>query len=234
MRVGLSAWLVLGMWLTGCGGWPYGDPSALEGTRPLAAELELEQPEPGPATCSQERLPVALDAETALGTAADVVRWVEGFHTGNLVWSANGNRTQITIDVWDVRAFSVSARRRGNSNNVSNSDVRCASYLELVVQAELASGDGRIFHGSELTLRVYGGIEAFATLYIAWDVLGDAYRAPNVTGRCFQGLHVKLLLGDSGFSGSLSHDFTQGHCDTTSDVHVSAPAGHWGPRWQSY
>jgi hypothetical protein len=192
----------------------------------------LEQPEPGEATCSQERLPVALDAETALGTAADVVRWVEGFHTGSLVWSGSGNRAQITIDVWDVRAFLVNARSIGG--NVSNSDVRCASYLELVTQAELASSDGRIFHGSELTLRVYGAVEAFGTLYIGWDVLGDVYRAPNVNGRCFQGLQVKLLLGDSGFSGSLSHDFTQGPCETTGDVHVPVLAGHWGPRWQSY
>jgi len=160
-----------------------------------------------------------------------VARWVEGFHTGNLIWSNNGSRTQVTIDVWDVRAFLIKSRRIGDSN-LNNGNIDCAHYLELVAAYELATGDGRIFQGGELTLRVYGGVEAFATVYFGYDVL--EHYAPTANGRCFQGLELKVLLGDSGFSGALSNDFTQGDCDGPADVHVRAPAAHWGTRWQSY
>jgi hypothetical protein len=233
MRAGLQVWTALLAALTGCGNWPYGDPTVPAGSGGLLEpEAEVEEPAPNGPACTQTRTPVALDAETEVGTAADVVHWVEGFHTGALIWSSTGNRTTITIDVWDVRAFFVKSQISAG-HIVNNSDASCATYLELVAQVELASGDGRIFYDTELTLRTYGAVEAFGMTYLAQDVVGAQY-APLVSGRCFQGLQLKLLLGDSGFSGSFSNDFTQGGCDVSSDVHVSAPAAHWGPRWQSY
>lgn len=232
LRLALLVCFAFAICLTGCGGWPYGDASVPSGSRLAEADVEVEPPLPTEAMCTQVRAGVALETETVAGSAADVVRWVEGFHTGSLIWSGNGNRTQVTIDIWDVRAFLVKAERTGNGSTLSNSDMRCATYLELVAAFEFATADKRISQSGELTLRAYGGVEAFGTLYFSYDAL-EPY-APVASNRCFQGLELKVLLGDTGFSGALSNDFTQGNCDGPADVHVRAPAAHWGPRWQSY
>jgi hypothetical protein len=70
-------------------------------------------------------------------------------------------------------------------------------------------------------------------VYVPWDALGDAY-APKIGGFCFQGLVIKVLLGDTGFSGSFSNDYTNGSCEAPSEQHNVRAAGHWGARWQSY
>jgi hypothetical protein len=231
MRHALFGWFVLGLWLTGCGNWPYGGTNPPSGL--IEPEVQIDDPVPSSPACIQQRLGVSLWEETELGIPNDVGRWVEGFHTGSLIWSSNGNRTTITLEAWDLRAFLVK-KKLSPGHVIDNGDLSCTSYLEITAQVELASHDGRIFQSGELTLRLYGGVEAFGTLYLSLDAL-DNY-TPAAKGRCFQGLEVKVLLGDTGFSGSLSNDFTQGACDPALEggAHVSTPAGHWGQRWQSY
>jgi hypothetical protein len=222
--------LALAACLSGCGNWPYGGPIP-QGAAIEPEGVELESPVPTGVACTQERTPVSLWEETELGVPYDVGRWVEGFHSSSLVWAATGARTLVTIDVWDLRATMIKSRTSAGVV-AGNADRTCASYLELIGQAELATADGRLLLNGELTMRIYGASEAFGAVYFAWDALADY--APTATGRCFQGLELKVLLGDSGFSGSLTHDFTYGACDQPTDKHAPVLAARWGTRWQSY
>lgn len=232
MRAGLQVWLMGALSLAACGNWPYGGLGEPEPQGLIEPEKQIAEPEPDDATCKELRVGIGYDTATEVGRAADSIHWVEGFHTGDLVWSNNGRHSRVTIDVWNVRPTLVRSRVN-QQRNVVNYDVTCATHIELVANVEFATDDGRIFYETELTLRAYGGVEAFGKTFLPWDVLGDHY-APVVNGRCFQGLELKVLLGDTGFSGALTNDFTQGACDNPSDKHLTAVAGHWGSRWQSY
>jgi hypothetical protein len=198
------------------------------------ADPNLEDPDPQipDEPCIEERHAVALSAETEVGVPEDLLPYVLGFHTGSLVWSNNGNRTWIDLEAWDARAFLIKSKPAA-TYIAENSARTCATRLELVVQMTLQTGDGRIQQAGELTLRAYGVVETFGSLYVAHDALGDAYH-PELRGLCFQGLQIKVLLGDTGFSGSFSNDYTQGGCEQPSEQHSLRGAGHWGTRWQSY
>jgi hypothetical protein len=205
----------------GCSTEPVPDPNVADPNPPVPDEV-----------CSEERREVALSAKTPVGVPDDLLPYVIGFHTGALIWSNNNNRTSIELEVWDVRAYFVESKP-GPEYMPDNNDRTCATRIELVVQCALNTGDQRIQQEAELTLRAYGTVEAFGSMYLPYDVLGGAYD-PKVGGLCFQGLIAKVLLGDTGFSGSFSNDYTQGTCETTNEKHSTRAAGHWGTRWQSY
>jgi hypothetical protein len=198
------------------------------------ADPNVEDPDPQvpDEPCIEERHAVALSAETEVGVPEDLVPYVLGSHTGALIWSNNNNRTSIELEAWDARAFLVKSAPAA-AYIAENSARTCATRLELVVQMALHTGDQRIQYEGALTLRAYGVVETFGSIYLPHDALGDAYH-PELRGLCFQGLEIKILLGDTGFSGSFSNDYTQGGCEQPSAQHNLRGAGHWGTRWQSY
>lgn len=185
--------------------------------------------------CRVVRHPVALDAETELGSVPRLLSYLEGHHSDVLIWNANNNKTAIAIDAWNPRAYRVESTPV-ESYVARTLDRTCVNRLEIVVQVALNTGDGRLVEETaELTLRGYGDIEAFGTMDIAWDGFGGSYADRVIRGYCLQRVQVKLLLGESGFSGSLNDQLSAGACDVTSGAVSSRQlSGHWGVRWQSY
>jgi hypothetical protein len=196
------------------------------------AELELP---PVETPCRELRTPIALSKETEFGRPEDVLRWIDGYHTGELLWSGTGNRTTIEIETWDPHAFLVESHPPAGYV-ARNNDRSCIDRIDIEVQVALSTRDHRLDgEQGKLVLRAAGDVDAFGSMYIAWNSFLGTYQPTLDDGLCFQGLLIKVLLGVDGFNGSLNDDYARGSCETTSgEIRTQRIAGHWGRRWQSY
>jgi hypothetical protein len=193
-------------------------------------ELALPLPE---TPCQERRTRVGLDAETEFGRASDLLPQIEGDHSGTLLWS-RGGRTRIDIDAWDARAFVVQSQAP-SGYVAANIDRSCIDRMEIELEVAINTTDGRLVEEmTTLVLRVFSDVEAFGSFYIPYDGFGGSY-APTRNQHCFEGSQIKVLLGATGFNGSINDEFSAGNCDVSvGEPRSFSVAGHWGDRWQSY
>ena len=193
-------------------------------------ELELPLPE---TPCQERRTRVGLDVETDFGRASDLLPYMEGYHSGTLLWS-RGGRTRIEIDAWNPRAYVVDSQAPPGYV-AANIDRSCIDRLEIEIEIALNTNDGRfVEEQTTLVTRVYGDVEAFGSWYVPYDGFGGSYE-PTRNTLCFEGAEIKILLGANGFNGSITEEFSAGACDVSvGEPRSFSVGGHWGDRWQSY
>lgn len=184
--------------------------------------------------CEDRRTPIPLGgSDEQSERALEAMGWVEGRHSERISWF-NGSHSSIEIEVSDLQANFVDSRV--TPDFIPGTDnVTCEDYLELLGSATIRSGDGRLAEGPrELSLRVRASQEAFGQLSFDPDELQGAYTPLARPNRCFMQLQIKVLLGESGFHGSINELISQRGCDVEARIVDAFVAGHWGSRWQSY
>lgn len=185
--------------------------------------------------CESQPRPLGWEQVSPLGFAPSSLRpLLEGLRMETVQW-ANGKRTELVLELTDLRVSYVDQRAAAGHTAASYGD-SCSDYVRIEATLYIDTGDGELSNVERpITLRATSSEEAFGSVLLEPGSFEGSFAPLPLSATCLRSLRLKLLMSESGPAGSLTQEHSAGRCeDANLTIRKQLLVGHWGIRWQSY